>query len=310
MKKAMSADIKKVKWLEGHILKILSLITSVFLWFYVVNSEPISIQRNFEVKVKSPVGLGLDKISSQSVKVTLKGARAFLKEYKEEDLDIIIDLSKKRMKGRKKLQYSIKDTDILLPFGVDVVHLDPEKLSLRFDKLINKKIPIKANVGGTLPNDLKLMKAKVTPSSVFIEGPRSLMKKVGVTKTKLLDISSLTGIGEVDIELAELPDFVKYKSKESFKLNYDIRPKKANLNLKNIPINFISTSHKFKPSKRKVSLDVLAPEGKSMRSSEVKVYAEIPPKKKGHFNVKLRAILPEGVHLLKINPETIRVRKY
>ncbi len=305
----MKRDIK-VKWLEGHVLKILSLITSIFLWFYVVNSEPITVERSFEVSVKSPVGLGVDKVSSSKVKVTLKGARAFLKEYQDEDLKIFIDLSKKKLKGKREIQYSIKDNDIVLPFGVDVVKLEPEMLALHFDKVINKKINIKANVISNLPDDLRLITAKVTPSYVSIEGPRSLMKKVGVTKSRLVDISTFSGMGEVDVTLAELPQFVRYLGDKSFKLKYDIRPKKANLNLKNISINFISTSHKFKPSKRKVSLDVLAPEGKSLRSSEVKVYAEIPAKKKGKFKVKLRAILPEGVHLLQINPEFIKVRKY
>ncbi|EQC51881.1 YbbR-like domain-containing protein [Bacteriovorax sp. DB6_IX] len=310
MREQIRADLKKVKWLEGHILKILSLITSVFLWFYVVNSEPITIKRVFEIDVISPVGLGVDKMSSQRVKVTLKGARAFLKEYKEDDLNISIDLSKRKLKKQRSIQYFIKDSDILLPFGVDVVQLEPERITINFDKLINKKIPIKSNIAGSLPPDLKLIHAKISPGSVSIEGPRSVMKTVGVTKTKLIDISGLTGNGEIDVELEELPHYVHYMNKEKFKLKYDIRPKKANMNLKNIPINFISTTHKFKPSKRAVSIDVLAPEGRSIRSSEVKVYAEIPAKKKGNFNVKLRAILPEGVHLLQINPETIRVRRY
>jgi YbbR domain-containing protein len=310
MKVQLKNDLKKIKWLEGHILKILSLLTAIFLWFYVVNSEPITIKRTYQVNVLSPVGLGVDKISTSTIVVTLKGARAFLKEYRVDGLGILVDLSEKRVKNKKRVQYSIKDSDILLPFGVDVVQLEPEKISIRFDKLINKKIPIKANVGGELPTDLKLISAKVIPSSVSIEGPRSAMKKFGVTKTRMLDIGALTGIGEVDIELADLPRYINYKSKKSFKLKYDIRPKKANMNLKNIPINFVSTTHKFKPSKRSVSLDVLAPEGKSIRSSEVKVYGEIPAKKKGRFSIKLRAILPEGVHLLKINPEIIRIRKY
>ena len=58
---------------------------------------------------------------------------------------------------------------------------------------------------------------------------------------------------------------------------------------------------------KNVSLDVLMPKEKSIKTSEVSVVADIPENTRGRVKVKLRATLPDEVHLLQINPEYINV---
>ena len=44
-----------------------------------------------------------------------------------------------------------------------------------------------------------------------------------------------------------------------------------------------------------------------MKNSDVQVIADIPEAATGKTRVKLKAVLPEGIHLLKIHPEYIDV---
>ena len=303
-----------LQWAQGHLLKILSLVTAFFFWFYVVNSEPITIKRTYHIKVKSPVGLNVDEISDRSIDVTLKGARAFLKDYQDQSLYIYVDMSKAPIKRNTKFKYRLKDNDIHLPFGVDVVSMNPEVISLNFDRVIKKEVAVRPTLVGQISSDLKMMSYSITPKKVMISGPRSIMKKIGIINTRTIDISDLSGQGEKDVFLEVAPEFINYEledsTQKSFKFNYDIRPKKANVTLKNISIKFITSSQRFKPSTLKVSLDVLAVDHKSIRKSEIEVYADVPEEKKGNFSVQLRANLPDGVHLLKIHPEQINIKKY
>ncbi len=301
---------KRNKFFEGHLLKVLSFITASFLWFYVVNSEPIQLKRSFKINIVSPVGIGVDQMSVSKVEVTLKGARAFLKEFRENDNEITLDLSKRKITTEKPLSYSISEHDFILPFGVDVVEFSPEAVQLGFDRIIKKKIPVKSAFQTSLSDELQLVDSTLAPSSVMVEGPRSVMKGFGITKTRGIDLAALSGNGEIDIELAEPPDFISYLEKPNFKFIYNIKPKSANLTLKRIEIKFITSHQRFKASKDMVSLDVLAPEGRVLTAGDIKVFAEIPDGKKGKFDVRLRAELPEGVHLLNINPPIVSVNVF
>lgn len=298
-----------LKRFEGSLLKLLSLVTAAFLWFYVVNSEPITVEKTYEISVITPAELAVDSISHQKVKVILKGARSFLKEYHHNDYHLEIDLTKKKINRKDTFKYSISDRDLSLPFGIDVVQMKPERIELTFDRKINKSIPIKVQTSQNLPPDLKMVSFKLNPSKVFIEGPVSAMKKIGQTKTHMIDVGHLSGRGEIEVHLAPLPEFIQYKEEDlELKLSYDIRPKNANVRLQNIPIHFVSTSQKFRVNQRTVALEVLATDEIKITKDDVKIYAEIPNSRGSHI-VQLKAQLPDGVHLLKITPQSITVKK-
>jgi YbbR domain-containing protein len=292
-----------------HLLKLLSVITACFLWFYVVNSEPITANKSYKVIGTPLKGLSIDKVSSTKVNIKLKGARAFLKEYSDNELTVNINLSKTKYKGKKSITYTLSNNDFHLPFGVHVEEIKPQVITFSLDKTIKKLVPIRAETEGIVASELNLVSLKVKPEKIMIEGPRSVMKRVGSVKTGAIHISTLSGQGNIPAFLGHTPDYISYVGDQNVTIEYDIRPKEANTTLKRVDIKFISSKQKFKPSKRRVSIDILVPDNRTLRKSEVKIYADIPDGKQKKIKVKLRAVLPEGVHLLKIHPSEITVWK-
>ena len=98
----MKKEVSLKNFVEEQLLKILSVLTAVFLWFYVVNSEPVLVTQNLHVNIISPVGKAVDKISSNSVEVQVKGARAFLNEYEQGHSSLILDLKKEKKEKKEK----------------------------------------------------------------------------------------------------------------------------------------------------------------------------------------------------------------
>src|SRR5690606_13626934 len=92
-------------------------------------------------------------------------------------------------------------------------------------------------------------------------------------------------------------------------MHYKVKPKKANLTLKNIPVRFLSTSTRINSKVKEVALDVLVPEQSEglLTKDKVQVIADVPEGKRGQVQVDLRAVLPEGVHLLQIHPASINI---
>lgn len=295
------------KRIEKGALKIVSVFISVFLWFYVLNSEPQEITKQMKIEFISPDGLAVSAMNFSTINVELRGARAFINEILPREEKVVVNLNKYPYKKGKDFTIHIGPNDIPIPFGVDVLSVTPNALSVRLDREIKKYVPIKVNLVGGLPSELKMVKQDINPNRVMLQGPVELMRSIGTAKTVPIDISELEGEGEVKTTLADIDERISYDREQPISFTYDIKAKKANLTLKNIPIRFLSSSKILKASSRKVSLDVLAPEGMSIRSSQVQVVADIPDESKGNVEIKLKANLPDGVHLLQINPQSINV---
>ena len=302
-------NIDKDKWYNGHIVKFFSVVIAIFMWFYVFNSRPFEIEQSFKIGIIFPNSLAVYKITSTTVKVTLKGARAFIENYKEKISNIKIDLSKIKIEKGKKVVYEFKKSDFFVPFGVKITSISPKKIELYFDKYIRKKVPIKVVFLKNLSKDLKLVSYSITPHEMMIKGPRNLMKNISWVKSKEVDLSKLAGKGDISLDIRDGSNHISFDSKKEILLKYDIRPKKANITLKKVPVLFISNTNRFKARSKYVNIDVLASEDRKIEKSEVRVYVRVP-KEKGIFNISPEVELPVNVHFLKIIPPIVRVRKY
>lgn len=289
-----------------HFLKLVSLFFACFLWFYVLNSEPQEVEQMLNLSLKSPKGLSVSNIVPAKIRVKLKGSRAFIRNVIQREEQIYLNLKNYPYKKKGGFNVLLTPNDVSVPFGVEVISLSPDNFKVQLEKKISKKLPIKPNLVGALPTDLKLIKKKLVPSSVLVSGPIEVMRKISKITTSPIDISNLQGVGDLKISLGELDSRVKSERATAITFKYSVKPRKANLTLKKVKIRFLSTSTKIKSKNKYVSLDVLAPEGARITASNVQVIADVPDKR-GTHRVKLRAKLPEGIHLLQINPQSINV---
>jgi YbbR domain-containing protein len=293
------------RWLRT-IYKIFSLFCAIVLWFYVLNAEPLEIERELELVVIPPAGLAISNEVSDHIKVKLQGARAFIMSYSGDDEKIVVDLRRGDYR-EGKFTVGIDASSILLPFGIEVTQLNPERLGIELQKEIRKKVPIRPNYYGDLPDELRLMSGDVKPGSVMISGPLEVMRRTTSLRTQPIDRQSLSGEGSIPVSISDLDRRVKIVDEGAIEFFYEVKPKKANLVLRNIPIKFLSSNFKINSKVKAVSIDVLAPEGIRIKESEVQVIAEIPDNATGQVEVKLKAILPEGIHLMTIHPENIKL---
>ena len=88
-----------------------------------------------------------------------------------------------------------------------------------------------------------------------------------------------------------------------------IRPNKANLTLNDVEVSFLSKGSNYQANRKKVSVDILVSTDKrdQIIPSDILVIGNLVSLKKGVHKVELKAELPEGVNLLKINPSALEV---
>ena len=184
---------------EKHALKLISLLFSCFIWFYVFNGESITVSIKVPYVLIPPTGKAVSNIVPTEINFTLEGARAFIKNIPPaEKLKMYIQLPK----GKKSIPVRIKETHpLLLPFGVKIVHITPEMVNVSLEREIKKWVPLKVDLVDTLPPDSKL---SLKPNKVFIRGPYSVLKKTGQLKTIPIEISDIRDNPEQKISLKEV----------------------------------------------------------------------------------------------------------
>ncbi len=292
---------------QSHMfLRIASIIAGTTLWFYVLNSEPVRTQREFPLKLLLPEAQVVSNIWPQNIKVELKGARVFLENVQSSGIEIVTEVAS----TPKRQMLRLTPNMIALPFGVEVVSIIPDTINLQLVKESAKSLKIRPIVTGEVGPDVAYDIEKIAPSTVKVIGPWNILKDLKDIPTVAMNWNDLdTSKGSVKVNLRDLDPRLKYEGGNEIEIFFKVRPKKANLTLKNIPIRFVTTASRITSRVKEVSLDVLAPESPDFKltTDSVQVMAEIPVGKKGNVNVDLRAVLPEGVHLLQIHPTSINI---
>jgi YbbR domain-containing protein len=294
-----------------HLLKFISFLFAITLWFYVLNSEPLEQENEMAISFVTPPGLVVGNKANKIVRVKLRGARAFMRNLSNQKNQVIIDLRSRQYRKKKQFDVLINPSDIPAPFGVDILEVVPSRISVKLEREIKKKLNLKAVFNGEVASELKLIKYELKPAELLLSGPVEVMRGISRLKTLPIEVSKLQGEGSIKVNLEELDERVNVEKGKVVEFHYSIKPRKANLSLELVKVRFLSSHQNISPEQRLVRLDVLAPEGKKLSNSDVEVIADVPESQLGNagrqVKVRLKATLPDGVHLLQIEPPYINV---
>ena len=296
-------------WDSNQWLKIMSLLFAAILWFYVLNSESMEVERKVMLDYLVPADKAVANEFTPHITVKLKGPQVFMRGLFGNNEKLKIDLRKLTVREKSYYTIPINMQEIPVPFGVEVLSVSPKQVNVVLQRKIAKYVPIKAELTGELPPELRLIEAKVIPEELMIEGPIEVMRKITKLSTNPIDLTSLENDGKFTVHLMELDPRIKIREPKELQFQYVVRSKKANLTIKGVKIRYLSSKRVFSSRYWTVSLSVLAPEGVNtkIKHSDLQVIADLPENRSGQQRIKLRAILPEGIHLLSITPEEITV---
>lgn len=287
-------------------LRLASIITGTTLWFYVLNSEPVRVEREFPLRLLLPEGQVVANEWPQNVKIQLKGARVFLETVQPNGLEVVAEVASAPRRQTLRLTPSM----VPLPFGVEVVSIIPDAIPISLVKESAKTLKVRAVVTGDTGPDVAFDVEKMEPSMIKVTGPWNILKDMRDIPTVTINLSELDATkGSVKIAVREVDPRLRLDGISEVEMHYKVKPKKANLTLKNIPIRFLSSSRRINAKVKEVALDVLVPEQSEglLTKDKVQVIADVPEGKRGQVQVDLRAVLPDGVHLLQIHPASINI---
>ncbi len=201
------------KWrgrLEFAIAGFVCLICVSFYWYLVARGEAtVKIFDGVPVEyVNSEPGVEIIG-SVNRVRLELSGSARLIRRIDEEQINVSIDLGKVA-EGEKTFKITRKN--MTLPPGVRVQSVTPEEVEVVLDRLIRKILPIQVDWVGKLPENLRLVDAKVIPAQIaFTEGSR-VINKISTIYTERIPLDQIQSSGRMTVELDIYPPSLKMDS--------------------------------------------------------------------------------------------------
>ena len=160
---------------KNWILKAISLVLAVMLWYFVVGEDQVDINIKIPIEILNlPSDLTISNQFKRDIEVSVRGPRSIIQELRTRNISRPVDLS-----SAQTGTIVIKNDDESIPFprGITVQRLQPTNITLLIDQLIQKNFPINPVTEGELSVGYELQKIYLDPNKLVISGPKAVLKK-------------------------------------------------------------------------------------------------------------------------------------
>lgn len=193
-----NTKIQKI-WSKEWVLKFLSLCLAVMLWYFVGGEDVV--EKNVMVRVEAinlPNDLIISNKFKREIEVTVRGPRSVLLEMGREQNSFQINLANATPGTRVE---NIENNSIPVSRGIEVMRVQPSTIILSLDNLIQKELPIEAVTTGEVSPGYTLTSLELTPESITINGPETILSRVNVIRTTPINLQDLFESVQLQIPL-------------------------------------------------------------------------------------------------------------
>jgi hypothetical protein len=162
-------DLKKYI-LENWKLKLLSVVLAVMLWFVVFLIGETKKEIRVPVSVANlKRGFIVTKMDMTKVDITLNGRVSVLKDIKESDISVILNVSNAQ-EGENI--FNISENNIEIPRGVQIGDVRPSSIRMDVDRIIEKRVKTAVKLDWKRVGEYEVK--SWTPNYVMVEGPKRI----------------------------------------------------------------------------------------------------------------------------------------
>lgn len=170
-------------------LKLASLVLAAVLWFFVVSQGRSVIVMDVPIRLRN-IPANLEAVDvPKTINISIEGQERLLKKLRQEDIDVIIDLSYVK-KGITF--FPLNKDNIALPNLLTVTDISPQAIKLLIEEKVKKRVPVKTIIVGSPAQGFSIKGIEVVPKMIEIKGPESVIAKVYSVKTEPIDITGIT----------------------------------------------------------------------------------------------------------------------
>jgi YbbR domain-containing protein len=197
---------------------------AVSLWFYVLNSEPVEIEKKIQIEFLLPKGFAVSSQTERQLQLKLKGSKAFIGNVFTNKEKLVIDLNPYYKKFGRNFKVLYHPSQISVPFGVDILEMSPKEATIEIDRLVQMELPVKIQYIGNMPYDKKFKEVEIDPPNIMVSGPIEVIKKLSRVETDPVNLSSIDKEeGTITVPLEELDSRLSFAETPRVKLKYKVQ---------------------------------------------------------------------------------------
>jgi len=206
---------------QRHTLKIIAIFFAVSLWFYVLNSEPVQIERKLAINFVVPKGYLIANLPTAEVTLKLKGSKAFIQNIFSNKEKLTIDLNPYFVSSGKNFKVKFYASDVSVPFGVEIQDISPKETAIQLDRRELMELPVKVQYIGDAPKDRRIREISLIPQNVTISGPVEILKTVSRVETAPVNMGLFNkDEGTINVALTDLDPRLKIEETSKVKIKY------------------------------------------------------------------------------------------
>lgn len=178
-------------FLEDWLIKLIALAITLGLWLGVTGLRaPITTRLN-NVGLKFRVSNDIEITNSpvQEVDLVVTGDKRKIDQIKQSDLVVSLDLADVQT-GDRIIQITPENVSVELPTGVRLDELQPNKIAVKFEKVEEREITVRAETEGNLNENFEIYSEMVAPQKVRIRAPQSYIKSLDFVSTEKINIEN------------------------------------------------------------------------------------------------------------------------
>ena len=191
--------------------KLLSIALAILLWVAIVHDPELA------TSISAPVlfrGMPQDfEISSElvdQVQLEVRGPSGQLTPKSLSDAAVVLDLGNVERPGDRT--YTIEQEDVSLPHGVIFARAVPAQIRLHFERRVSREVPVRVRYSSPPPLDYSVERQVVTPDTLRLLGPESNIQQIGFVVTDSIDLSSVVGSAQFQVNAYVADPQVRFES--------------------------------------------------------------------------------------------------
>jgi len=294
-------------------LKLLSLLISASLWYFVVAEDRLDLVVTIPIELRNlPSNLIVGNQYKKDIEVVVSGPRRLIQEMRQQNISRPVDLSK----AEPGLMMVNNDEDsIPLPNGITVQRVQPANITLLIDRLVRKDFPIIPVTKGKPAAGFELESLTLKPPHITVSGPQAVLEKENALKTSVIDLGGLDSSGALQAHLNLNEALLNLIGETVIEANVILKETMLKKTVRGIPIDGKSIGPTTKFSPATVTVEAEIPERivriTSELSSLFRASVGPPPNKgsgetpvlvrgvnlPGHSPILIHAVTPNEVRL-------------